>query len=392
MMKPLKIVLVMIEPPLPFGNAAARWYYVLLNGLVARGHEVKAFAACSKEDDIVQAQKLFPAPQFDLRCYPHPHRHGLSAKWETLRRPYSYMFSNDFKRDLEAELAKGFDLLHLEQLWGLWLKSDYPARTLVSALCLARVDLRHVRKTNWQRRFESSLMSWAEEKLLRRAKNLYCLSQRDANEIREVNPRCQISIAKLGIDISLYKYISDSERATEPLISLIGSLNWYPTFSAAEKLLTVLWPKIKQQVPKAQLQIIGWKAREVLQQYIGMADVTIEENVPQIEPYFRKTNILLYPPSNSSGIQVKLQEAMAYGVPIVTNQEGAEGLSLQSGIHAEICETDEELVTSTVALLRDVERQNRQRYAARKFLESHFAPEPALNNIEEIYRKMLLST
>ena len=34
----------MIEaPPLPFGNAAARWYYVLLKGLVARGHKDTAF-------------------------------------------------------------------------------------------------------------------------------------------------------------------------------------------------------------------------------------------------------------------------------------------------------------------------------------------------------------
>ena len=51
-MAPLRIVLVMIEPPLPFGNAAARWYYVLLRGLVARGHRVTAFAACSKPGEI----------------------------------------------------------------------------------------------------------------------------------------------------------------------------------------------------------------------------------------------------------------------------------------------------------------------------------------------------
>ena len=34
-MRPLRIALVMIEPPLPAGNAAARWFSVLLRGLVA---------------------------------------------------------------------------------------------------------------------------------------------------------------------------------------------------------------------------------------------------------------------------------------------------------------------------------------------------------------------
>ena len=54
-MSPLRIVLLMIEPPLPFGNAAARWFYVLLRGLVERGHNVTAFATCSKPEEMARA-------------------------------------------------------------------------------------------------------------------------------------------------------------------------------------------------------------------------------------------------------------------------------------------------------------------------------------------------
>ena len=92
-MNGLRIVVVMVEPPLPFGDATARWFYVLLKGLVERGHRVTAFATCSKPDDVARAAALFPAPLYDLRCYPNPIRRGLTAKWETWRRPYSYMFS-----------------------------------------------------------------------------------------------------------------------------------------------------------------------------------------------------------------------------------------------------------------------------------------------------------
>ena len=79
-MPPLRIALVLIEPPLPFGNAAARWFYVLLKGLVERGNRVTAFAACSKPEDIAKGQALFPAPSFDLRLYPFPARTGWRAK------------------------------------------------------------------------------------------------------------------------------------------------------------------------------------------------------------------------------------------------------------------------------------------------------------------------
>ncbi len=112
-MKPLRIVVVLIEAPVPFGNAAARWFYVLLRELVARGHRVTCFAACSKPAEMDEGRHLFPTPDYDLRLYPFPVRRGLRAKLETLRRPYSYMFSPELKRDLEVELARGFDVLHL---------------------------------------------------------------------------------------------------------------------------------------------------------------------------------------------------------------------------------------------------------------------------------------
>src|SRR5690349_11065113 len=101
-MTSLRIVVVFLEAPIPFGNAAARWYFVLLRELVARGHRVTAFAACCKPSEMDEARKLFPASQYDLRLYPFPVRSGLRAKIETFRRPFSYMFSDELKRDLEA--------------------------------------------------------------------------------------------------------------------------------------------------------------------------------------------------------------------------------------------------------------------------------------------------
>lgn len=72
MSQPLRIVIVMIEAPVPFGNAAARWFYVLLNELLACGHTVTAFAACSRTSEIKEVRRLFFAPHFDLRLYPKP--------------------------------------------------------------------------------------------------------------------------------------------------------------------------------------------------------------------------------------------------------------------------------------------------------------------------------
>src|SRR5262249_16821893 len=136
-----RIIVALTDPTLPFGDAAARRYYVLLQGLAERGHRVTAFAVCSDATQAAHVAELFPAPRHDIRLYRPPVRRGLGAKFETWRRPYSYMFSQDLRGDLRAELARGVDVLHLEQTWAGWLGIDYADRALVNVQNLYAIDL-----------------------------------------------------------------------------------------------------------------------------------------------------------------------------------------------------------------------------------------------------------
>src|SRR5439155_3194134 len=115
-----------------------------------------------------------------------------------------------------------------------------------------------------------------------------------------------------------------------------------------------------------KVQIVGWSARKALAEFLDRPDVTIEENVPDIRPYFERSAILLYAPSRGSGMKIKILEAMAFGVPVVTTSEGVEGIPAIDGVHAGICEDDDGLIERAVKLLGDVPAQNHQRRAARE--------------------------
>ncbi len=65
-LNPLRIRLALPDSPLPFGGAAGRWCDILLRGLVARGHEVVAFAVASPHEQET-IRDLFPSEQFHLR-------------------------------------------------------------------------------------------------------------------------------------------------------------------------------------------------------------------------------------------------------------------------------------------------------------------------------------
>ena len=131
---------------------------------------------------------------------------------------------------------------------------------------------------------------------------------------------------------------------------MIGSMNWYPSHSAAVRLLTRLWPEIKRRIPNARVQIVGWQARSALKEFLEMPDVTIEENVPDIRAYFERTGVMLYAPARGSGMKVKILESFGFGVPVVTTSEGVEGLPAVDGVHAGVCEDDAGLIDRAVEL------------------------------------------
>jgi hypothetical protein len=126
-----------------------------------------------------------------------------------------------------------------------------------------------------------------------------------------------------------------------------------------------------------------------LKDYLGLPDVAIEENVPDIKPYFQRTGVLLYAPGRGSGIKIKVQEALAFGVPVVTTSEGIEGIPAVDGVHVGLAEDDAGLIEKTVRLLQDPRGQNRQREAGRALIESHCGPKPTLDALEAIYQKMM---
>jgi polysaccharide biosynthesis protein PslH len=388
-MKSLRVILAMVEPPLPFGGAAARVYYSLLKVLVERGHHVRAFASCSKPDEIAKVQKLFPASRYQLRCYPYSERYGIRGKTQSLRRPFSFMFSDAMRADLRRELDAGFDVLHLEQLMSGWLGLERIPRSLVSVHFLSSIDLSSYHPPQLKARLQRALLLRTERRLLRAYKFFRALSPRLVRPIRKINSLADVTAVTPGLDLSLYPYIPDNRRPGAPVVTLIGSMAWHPTHSAAVRLLTKLYPLIKQQLPSARFQIVGWSARSVLREYVGLPEVEIVENVPDTRPFFENAGLLLYAPSEGSGIKIKVVEAMAYGVPVVTTSEGVEGLTARDGVDVSTADDDEGLVSRTIALLSNPRLQNRQRAAARGMLEVTCNPALAGRELEEIYERVI---
>jgi glycosyltransferase involved in cell wall biosynthesis len=123
----------------------------------------------------------------------------------------------------------------------------------------------------------------------------------------------------------------------------------------------------------------------MLREFIDESNVAIHEDVPEIRPYFAAADAMLYAPAPATGMKVKVLEAFALGLPVVTTPDGVEGIGALDGVHAGVATEDADLVERTVALLRDPELRAERRLAARQLVESTCDPRAALDRLADIY-------
>lgn len=381
-----KVILILLEAPIPFGGAAARWYYILLNQLIARGYDVTAFAAVSKVEDIAKCEELF-SPTI-LKTFLFPKRSGVRSKIQTLVKPYSYMFSKDMKDAVEKRLKLPYDVIHLEQLWCAWLAEGRESKSIVSVHYLASIDLQFVKWNSFKEKIIFHLMKRTEKKLLSRFQYIKTCSTRLEEKIQEWFPRKNIVSIPFAIDNTLYPYIGDERRPSKKRVTLIASMNWYPGISAAKRLLSDIWPELSRLNSDCILTIVGWEARKALKEYINLKNVEIFENVPNIQTHFENSTILLYAPERGSGMKIKILESMLYGIPVVTTSEGVEGLEVLHRVHAMVAESNEDLVKCAHELLNDTCLQKSMRMAARKLVETQCSADIIMTQIEKEYSRI----
>lgn len=387
----LRILLILIEPPLPFGNAGSRWFHVLVRELQRRGHHLDILVASGVDSDIEKARTVF-ADWTNLHVFPFAKPQGLFSKIKTLLYPQRFSFNSDFQDKLKNLNPDSYDILHVEQTWGAWMSLPWARKTLVNVHFLQAIDLEIMTPRNIKEFLMFRSWFWAEKKLLQAHPHVRTCSPRLKQHIAGWGGHQTLESVPFGLDLSLYTFIRDEDRLqSNPVVTLIGNMTWSPSLSAARRLMRDLWPHIKQRVPSARLRIVGWGARTQLAEFLNAPGIEIVENVPDIKPYFQQASVLVYAPSRGSGMKIKVMESLAFGVPVVTTSEGVEGLDAVDMKHLGICDEDQGLIDRTVHILSDTELQNSLRREGRQLLETQCSPEVTVDGIERLYAKIRTS-
>jgi glycosyltransferase involved in cell wall biosynthesis len=362
----VRALVVLSQPPLPEGGAPGKTAIGLLRGLREHGVNVSGIAARRGFSVTGEVPADLPVELVDVEP-PGP----WAARLHHVRRPRGELGAASFAERVRAS-AGSADVLHLEETETLWAGDGISVPSLVHVHYLARRD--RDLGAPWSKQFREVLdADRAERAAVRRHRYLVASSPLVADALRAAAPHAEVVHAPLSLDPALYPA---APLDGPPTAGLIGTAAWPPTIDAIRTLREDVWPRVQREAPEARLVVAGR----------GTAELGLAGEVASARDFFQGLSLLLYPLGRGSGMKVKVLEAMASGVPVVTTPAGAEGIGASDGVV--VLEQPVELAAAAVELLNDPRARRERGSAARADFVRRYAPGPATEPLVELYRRM----
>jgi polysaccharide biosynthesis protein PslH len=227
--------------------------------------------------------------------------------------------------------------------------------------------------TSRWRRFRNGL-TWAKHRryvaqLVKKYHGCTVVSEQERELLAQLLPNYD-SIEVIDNFINLADYVNIVAKPQPNHLIFTGSFRYFANHDAMVWFLQEVYPRIQERVPEVHLTITGDHADLPLPPASG---VTLTGVVDDVKPLIASSWVNLVPVRVGGGTRMKILEAMALGVPVVSTSKGAEGLELRDGEHILIGDTGEEFSANVLCLMKDPELRQRLVQQARKLAKEKYA-------------------
>lgn len=185
-----------------------------------------------------------------------------------------------------------------------------------------------------------------------------------------------------GVDDRLFDV--EHEPGPEPTVVSLGNLSVPHNVDAAHFLVREIWPAVLRERPASRLVLAGADPLPAVRRLAEPGRIEVPGAIPDLRTLWRRADVMIAPLRFSTGVQNKVLEAMAAGVPVVTTPQVAEGIEARHGQHLLVASDAAGLAAALLESLRDPASASRRAERARAYVREHFSWMTLVRRLEHL--------
>ena len=215
---------------------------------------------------------------------------------------------------------------------------------------------------------EARLLLRYERELVEDYPRVLMVARSDADQLAPGNDRIVVN----PNGVSLHAPAGRARRG-RPTIVFHGSMDYFPNIDAAQYLAHGILPRLRALVPDVALRIVGRRPTPEVRALHDGNRIVVTGEVPDVARELSEATVGVYPLRAGSGIQNKVLEALAVGLPSVVSERAIAGVEhAVPEVHVKVAH-DDDWVQTTAALIEDTAAQERLAQAGRELIARHYS-------------------
>lgn len=214
------------------------------------------------------------------------------------------------------------------------------------------------------------------------------LTAQERQAMLENDSSLRVSAVSAGVDVERFQPSSEDRR--EDAIMFSGHYENLANLDAAMWFASSVWPLLRGRHPRAKLWLVGPGSTRLMRTLTRRdPSIVVTGAVPDIRDPLSRARVFVCPVRLGSGLRVKILEAMAMGVPLVTTTLGGAGLPLHPGDNAFIADTPRMIANYVDLLLNDDELRRSMGECGRALAEERFGWDRSIDQLEAVLRDIV---
>jgi sugar transferase (PEP-CTERM/EpsH1 system associated) len=238
----------------------------------------------------------------------------------------------------------------------------------------------------WIYGLEAARLRVLERSILQSFDATVVSTRREQDQLRSEGVSQSISTVRNGVCVD--EFASDgSERAQRPTLVFTGQMDYLPNVEAAALLAQEVMPGLRSRIPELEFLIVGRSPTPRVKRLARLPGVIVTGEVAEIRPYLASAWVFVAPLQIARGIQNKVLEALAAGLPVVCSaavMSGLEDGGLEAGEDLLVANSPEEWSTTIRDLLESPTLRADLSANAREKLSKAYSWEANIADLERI--------